>query len=312
MDLSRAGGEEKEEAGALREWEALMDAWAGAQGESPQPPLPPLSKRFPRRLSKLPLRRRLLQEARFLTRVVATGLSTVGFLLMVTAALSPHWLKTHSVHLNETAALPSIPGGPWEPCVQDCSTLVVSINASAHTLGRQHLLLEATKFSFLLAMISGFLLTCWLFCTFLPLSQKVTSFDLIAACSCGFTESCLLFTLLLYPIHLQLVLAEGKEGVRLELGNFLDWSYFLGWMVTLIYLACGVLCYLNHRNFWSILPRQRQQFPTTSRNSVSEAPEWQESWTGGGAAATPATKKPIKFPSCPTSPIPNRTPSLSP
>ncbi|XP_038624162.1 outer dense fiber protein 4 [Tachyglossus aculeatus] len=311
MDLLRAEGEETEEAGDL-EWEAFPGARAGAQGERPQLPLPQLAKRFPRRLSKLPLRRRLLQEARFLTQLVATGLSTLGFLLMVTAAFSPHWLKVQGVHLNNTAAFPYIHSGLWVPCVKDCPSLVMSTNTSAYALGQQRPLLEAVKFSFLLAMISGFLFTCWMFCIFSPLSQKIAHFDLISAFGCVFVGSCLFFTLLLYPLHLQLELGGGKEGFHVDLGRYLDWSYFLGWMVILIYAACGVLCYLNHRRFWSILPRQRPQTSCRSKGSFSEAPERHESWTGGGALATPAAKKPIKFPSCPTSPTPNRTPQLPP
>uniref|UniRef100_A0A8C0W4F7 Outer dense fiber protein 4 n=1 Tax=Castor canadensis TaxID=51338 RepID=A0A8C0W4F7_CASCN len=55
------------------------------------------------------------------------------------------------------------------------------------------------------------------------------------------------FTLLLFPINLWIF--ELKRNISIPIG----WSYFLGWLVFILYATCGVLCYLNHKNFWSLI-----------------------------------------------------------
>ncbi|XP_069857454.1 outer dense fiber protein 4 isoform X2 [Dipodomys merriami] len=53
--------------------------------------------------------------------------------------------------------------------------------------------------------------------------------------------------LLLFPINLWIF--ELKSNVSIPIG----WSYFIGWLVFILYVICGILCYLNHKNFWSLI-----------------------------------------------------------
>uniref|UniRef100_A0A8C6A416 Uncharacterized protein n=1 Tax=Marmota marmota marmota TaxID=9994 RepID=A0A8C6A416_MARMA len=64
--------------------------------------------------------------------------------------------------------------------------------------------------------------------------------------------SCLTVTLicsvlLLYPINLWIF--EVKKNLSVPLG----WSYFIGWLVFILYVSCGILCYLNYRTFRSVI-----------------------------------------------------------
>ncbi|KAM4844879.1 outer dense fiber protein 4 isoform 2-T2 [Thomomys bottae] len=54
-------------------------------------------------------------------------------------------------------------------------------------------------------------------------------------------------TLLLFPINLWIF--ELKKNISIPIG----WSYFIGWLVFILYITCGILCYLNHKNFWSLI-----------------------------------------------------------
>ncbi|XP_051023248.1 outer dense fiber protein 4 [Acomys russatus] len=54
-------------------------------------------------------------------------------------------------------------------------------------------------------------------------------------------------TLMLFPVNLWIY--ELKKNISVPVG----WSYFIGWLVFILYFTCGVLCYLNYKNFWSLI-----------------------------------------------------------
>ncbi|XP_006156454.1 outer dense fiber protein 4 isoform X2 [Tupaia chinensis] len=57
----------------------------------------------------------------------------------------------------------------------------------------------------------------------------------------------MLSTLLLFPINLWLF--ELKRNVSIPIG----WSYFIGWLVFTLDVTCAILCYINHKSFWSLI-----------------------------------------------------------
>ncbi|CAO2643710.1 Outer dense fiber protein 4 [Lemmus lemmus] len=59
--------------------------------------------------------------------------------------------------------------------------------------------------------------------------------------------SFIFLTLLLFPVNLWIY--ELKRNISVPIG----WSYFIGWLVFILYFTCGVLCYLNHKNFWRLI-----------------------------------------------------------
>uniref|UniRef100_A0A673V8D3 Outer dense fiber of sperm tails 4 n=1 Tax=Suricata suricatta TaxID=37032 RepID=A0A673V8D3_SURSU len=66
------------------------------------------------------------------------------------------------------------------------------------------------------------------------------------------SASCLLvtfifFTLLLFPINLWIF--ELKKNVSIPIG----WSYFIGWLVFVLYITCAALCHFNNKRFWSVI-----------------------------------------------------------
>ncbi|XP_033037817.1 outer dense fiber protein 4 isoform X2 [Trachypithecus francoisi] len=52
-------------------------------------------------------------------------------------------------------------------------------------------------------------------------------------------------TLMLFPINIWIF--EVERNVSIPIG----WSYFIGWLVLILYVSCAILCYFNHRSFWS-------------------------------------------------------------
>nr|XP_015847839.1 outer dense fiber protein 4 isoform X3 [Peromyscus maniculatus bairdii] len=65
--------------------------------------------------------------------------------------------------------------------------------------------------------------------------------------SCSGKVTVIFLTLLLFPINLWIY--ELERNISVPIG----WSYFIGWLVLVLYITCGVLCYLNHKNFWSLM-----------------------------------------------------------
>ncbi|XP_008059348.1 LOW QUALITY PROTEIN: outer dense fiber protein 4 [Carlito syrichta] len=54
-------------------------------------------------------------------------------------------------------------------------------------------------------------------------------------------------TLMLFPINLWIF--ELESNISIPIG----WSYFTGWLVFVLYVTCGIICYFNHKHFWSVI-----------------------------------------------------------
>uniref|UniRef100_A0A2R9CA55 Outer dense fiber of sperm tails 4 n=1 Tax=Pan paniscus TaxID=9597 RepID=A0A2R9CA55_PANPA len=54
-------------------------------------------------------------------------------------------------------------------------------------------------------------------------------------------------TLMLFPINIWIF--ELERNVSIPIG----WSYFIGWLVLILYFTCAILCYFNHKSFWSLI-----------------------------------------------------------
>ncbi|XP_059234576.1 outer dense fiber protein 4 [Mustela nigripes] len=55
------------------------------------------------------------------------------------------------------------------------------------------------------------------------------------------------FTMMLFPINLWIF--ELKKNLSVPIG----WSYFIGWLVFVLYVTCAALCYFNHKHFWRVI-----------------------------------------------------------
>ncbi|XP_050621356.1 outer dense fiber protein 4 isoform X8 [Macaca thibetana thibetana] len=55
------------------------------------------------------------------------------------------------------------------------------------------------------------------------------------------------FTLMLFPINIWIF--EVERNVSIPIG----WSYFIGWLVLILYVSCAILCYFNYKSFWSLI-----------------------------------------------------------
>ncbi|XP_077007807.1 outer dense fiber protein 4-like [Tamandua tetradactyla] len=105
---------------------------------------------------------------------------------------------------------------------------------------------EVAKISFWLAVGLGFVLTVWLHLPYLPGLERPPSFGWIATIM-SFCEVIFIFsTLILFPINLWIF--ELKRNLSIPIG----WSYFIGWLVLILYVTCAILCHFNQKSFWSL------------------------------------------------------------
>ncbi|XP_004605245.2 outer dense fiber protein 4 [Sorex araneus] len=74
------------------------------------------------------------------------------------------------------------------------------------------------------------------------------------------------FTLILFPTNLWIF--ELKMNVSIPFG----WSYFIGWLVFILYATCGVLCYFNNRYFRDVIqsPPSGISFSSNYSSSVKD------------------------------------------
>uniref|UniRef100_A0A8C0DR67 Outer dense fiber of sperm tails 4 n=1 Tax=Balaenoptera musculus TaxID=9771 RepID=A0A8C0DR67_BALMU len=56
-----------------------------------------------------------------------------------------------------------------------------------------------------------------------------------------------LFTLILFPINVWIF--ELKKNLSIPI----SWSYFIGWLVFILYVTCAALCYFNHTRSWCLI-----------------------------------------------------------
>nr|XP_040126540.1 outer dense fiber protein 4 [Ictidomys tridecemlineatus] len=209
-----------------------------------------------RRNSALPLQWRMTHSSRWMAQVAASELSLVAFIFMLIMVFSKKWLHPSgsrfykrypkdinniihtSVHVMSLGLLYTCP---------DRSCSQVENEKDTFKIWTNHPLFGVAKVIFSLALGIGFLLTIWLHLPYLPGLQKVPAFGLIGTIM-SFCEVTLIFSvLLLYPINLWIF--EVKKNLSVPLG----WSYFIGWLVFILYVSCGILCYLNYRTFWSVI-----------------------------------------------------------
>uniref|UniRef100_A0A5F9DFH5 Outer dense fiber of sperm tails 4 n=1 Tax=Oryctolagus cuniculus TaxID=9986 RepID=A0A5F9DFH5_RABIT len=70
--------------------------------------------------------------------------------------------------------------------------------------------------------------------------------------------------LMLFPVNLWLL--ELRKNFSVPIG----WSYFLGWLVFVLYIVCAVLCYFNHKSFWRLILTHSSATVSCCSSSSSE------------------------------------------
>ncbi|XP_034363371.1 outer dense fiber protein 4 [Arvicanthis niloticus] len=209
-----------------------------------------------RRSSLLPLQWKMTHSSRWKAQVLASELSLVAFLLLLLMVFSKRWLYPSKSRFHQRypqnitkrvyTSIHSMSTGLLYICIaKSCPS---SDNGEDNfKMWTVHPIFGVAKISFTLAVGLGLVLTTWLHLPYLPCLQRMPFFGLIGIIL-SFCEVTLIFlTLLLFPVNLWIY--ELKKNVSVPIG----WSYFVGWLVLILYFTCGILCYLNHKNFWSLI-----------------------------------------------------------
>ncbi|XP_050621355.1 outer dense fiber protein 4 isoform X7 [Macaca thibetana thibetana] len=106
---------------------------------------------------------------------------------------------------------------------------------------------KVAKLSFNLTLGLGLILTIWLHLPYLPAVQKLPIVGLVGTILSFCEVTFIFFTLMLFPINIWIF--EVERNVSIPIG----WSYFIGWLVLILYVSCAILCYFNYKSFWSLI-----------------------------------------------------------
>ncbi|XP_077022054.1 outer dense fiber protein 4 isoform X4 [Tamandua tetradactyla] len=178
------------------------------------------------------------------SQVLASELSLAAFILLLITVFSKKWLClsgsrfyqrwpaniSASIHLS--AHIMTM--GPLQICSsRSCFNLENGKQSLKEWTGQPFF--EVAKISFWLAVGLGFVLAVWLHLPYLPGLERPPSFGWIGTIM-SFCEVVLIFsTLILFPINLWIF--ELKRNLSIPIG----WSYFIGWLVLILYVICGSL-----------------------------------------------------------------------
>ncbi|XP_039087521.1 outer dense fiber protein 4 isoform X1 [Hyaena hyaena] len=210
----------------------------------------------PRRISVLPLWWRITHSSRWIAQVLASELSLLAFILLLVMVFSEKWLCLSRSRFYQR----------WPPSVSTriyTSAHVMSLgllricrskNCSSSENGRDgfklwanHPVFGMARITFCLTLGLGFVFTIWLHLPYVPGLQRLPFFSWIGTMMSFCEVTFIFFTLLLFPINLWIF--ELKKNVSIPIG----WSYFIGWLVFVLYVTCAALCHFNHKHFWSVI-----------------------------------------------------------
>nr|XP_048303984.1 outer dense fiber protein 4 isoform X2 [Myodes glareolus] len=226
-----------------------------------------------RRNSQLPFQWRIMHSSRWIAQVVASEFSLVAFLLLLVMVFSKKWVYPSKSRFHQRypknithrlyTSIHTMSTGLLYTCIsRSCS--VSDSGKDNFKLWTNHPVLGVAKISFTLAVGLGFALTAWLHLLYLPRLQKMPFFGLIGIILSFCEVSFIFLTLLLFPVNLWMY--ELKKNISVPIG----WTYFVGWLVLILHLTCGILCYLNHKNFWKLIMDSSSSIISSPRNSASQ------------------------------------------
>ncbi|XP_055450297.1 outer dense fiber protein 4 [Psammomys obesus] len=207
-----------------------------------------------RRHSALPMRWRFKHSSRWMAHVMASEFSLLAFLILLVMTFSGKWLnpsksrfyRRHPQNITNKiyTSIHTMSTGLLYVCLsKSCS----DHDTDSFKLWTMHPFLGVAKISFTLALGLGFALTAWLHLPYLSHQLKMPFYGLIGIILSFCEVTSTLVTLLLFPVDLWIY--ELKRDISVPIG----WSYFIGWLVLILHFSCGLLCYLNYKNFWSLI-----------------------------------------------------------
>uniref|UniRef100_A0A673V883 Outer dense fiber protein 4 n=1 Tax=Suricata suricatta TaxID=37032 RepID=A0A673V883_SURSU len=209
-----------------------------------------------RRISVLPLWWRITHSSRWIAQVLASELSLVAFVLLLAMVFSEKWLclsqsrfyqrwpPNVSSRIYTSAHVMSL--GLLRICTsKNCSSS--DDRKDSFKLWANHPLFGVAQITFCLTLGLGFVFTVWLHLPYLRRLQRLPFFSWIGTIMSFCEVTFIFFTLLLFPINLWIF--ELKKNVSIPIG----WSYFIGWLVFVLYITCAALCHFNNKRFWSVI-----------------------------------------------------------
>ncbi|XP_022380217.1 outer dense fiber protein 4 [Enhydra lutris kenyoni] len=210
----------------------------------------------PRRVSVLPLWWRSTHSSRWIAQVLASELSLVAFALLLVMVFSKKWLDPSRSRFYQRWPTNVSAGIYTATHVMSMGLLhICRSNGCFHSenwkdrykLWINHPIFGAAVITFCLTLVLGFLFTIWLHLPYIPGLQRLPCFSWVGTIMSFFEVFLIFFTMMLFPINLWIF--ELKKNLSIPIG----WSYFIGWLVFVLYVTCAALCYFNHKHFWRVI-----------------------------------------------------------
>ncbi|KAJ8783713.1 hypothetical protein J1605_008756 [Eschrichtius robustus] len=207
-------------------------------------------------VSPMPLQWRITHSSRWMSQVLASELSLIAFILLLVMVFSKKWLYLSRIRfyqhwpMNVSTKIDTSVHTMSLGLLQICKSKSCSNSENgkdSFKLWTNHPAFGVAKITFCLALGLGFIFTIWLHLPYIPGLQRLPFFGWLGTVMSFFEVFFTLFTLILFPINVWIF--ELKKNLSIPIG----WSYFIGWLVFILYVTCAALCYFNHTRSWCLI-----------------------------------------------------------
>ncbi|KAF6078147.1 hypothetical protein HJG60_009052 [Phyllostomus discolor] len=197
-----------------------------------------------RKQSQLPLSRRLLHEARKISRHLSLLLSLAGMAILSFISLGQPWM-----HFQVPLTPPGDPAGPLTIPIDT----ILFVRCTDISCLQEHdykaYLLDSAWISLIIASVTGSCLCLILINLIFFSSSNFPILDFSIIVISVLTGTSIILGVLFYLMQAHEFL---QEGMTYRLGR----SFYLAWMGIFFFLMTGFFSFLNYINFWSILALQ--------------------------------------------------------
>ncbi|KAM8811946.1 outer dense fiber protein 4 [Rhynchonycteris naso] len=195
----------------------------------------------------LPLELRITHSAHWKVQVLVSVISLAAFILMLVMVFSEKWLNLSRIlfyqhwpvnvsnRIYVSAHIMSM--GVLKICFKNCLNSENGKDSFKLWTWTNQPVFGVAKITFSLALVLGFIFTVWLHLSCILGLQRWPFLGWIGTIM-GFFEVTFIFsTLILFPTNLWMF--ELEKNLSIPIG----WSYFIGWVVFILFVICAILCY---------------------------------------------------------------------
>ncbi|XP_066110684.1 outer dense fiber protein 4 [Saccopteryx bilineata] len=192
-------------------------------------------------------------SAHWKVQVLVSKLSLAAFILMLVMVFSEKWLVLSRIHFGQRWPVNVsnriytfahfMSKGVLKICFKNCLNSENGKDGFKLWTWTNQPVFGVANITFSLALVLGFIFTIWLYLSCILGLQRWPFLGCVGTIM-GFFEVVFIFsTLMSFPINLWMF--ELEKNLSIPIG----WSYFIGWLVFILYVTCEILCYF----MWNLI-----------------------------------------------------------